>query len=417
MNNLKYKIIAGIILTILGMSSLLVSPVFANGAGDALTVDFENDPLFDQANFLPGQSVTRWVKVTNNSGESKRIATQAINVDDPDYLGNALILEIREEGVATPSFSGPLTSFFNVGEVYLSDLGDGGDTQYNFSVSFYPGTYNTLQGKSLMFDFLVGFQGEEGGVPPGSGSGSGGSLPPGFTILEDSIRVTNVQETSVTITWNTTYFSTSQVIYGAEGESHILDLNDTSGTYGYEYATPEYDTNPKVTGNHSVTIYGLAPETSYYFRCLSHASPPSISRGHSFVTLADTGETETGKEEGGKENWGAETSGGSFTYGGGDEQEGSKEGNKESAGIAQGSDKKGGLWASILGDEETPTGEKENLLDKTSRGLASMFSAIKGFLGRTSQSTFFVALVTLFLIALCLIGIRKKMSSKEEDEE
>lgn len=424
MNNLKCKkIIAGII-AVLGMSTLLVSPVFAQVfAQDGLTVEFQDEPLFNEANFLPGQSVTRWVKVTNNSGQTQGIATEAINVSDPDDLGDVLNLQIMEG--ATERYEGSLSEFFDAGEVFLSDLGDGNNTQYDFSVTFDQGASNDLQGKSLNFNILVGFQGTEGGLPAGdsdNGGGGGGGLPPGLTILEDSIR-TDPEETSVTITWNTTYFSTSQVIYGAEGESHTLDLNDATGVppkYGYEHTTPEYNIDPMVTGNHSVTVSGLTPETTYYFRCVSHASPPSISKGYSFVTLASTdttGETETGQEEGNEEegneeNWGAQETSGGFTYKGDEEQEGNK-GDGESAEVAQGSKKEGESWASILNREES-SGEKENLLDKTSKGLASIFSAIRGFI---TQPTFFVTLVVLFLIVLCLIGIRRRTSSKEDDDE
>jgi len=39
-----------------------------------LNVIFESQPLFKEANFLPGHSVTRWAKVTNTGELSQRIA-------------------------------------------------------------------------------------------------------------------------------------------------------------------------------------------------------------------------------------------------------------------------------------------------------------------------------------------------------
>ena len=56
---------------------------------------------------------------------------------------------------------------------------------------------------------------------------------------------TNIIETGITITWTTSYNSTSQVIYAVEGEIHTLDLNDFLGNppkYGYARTTAEYDT-------------------------------------------------------------------------------------------------------------------------------------------------------------------------------
>jgi parallel beta-helix repeat protein len=127
-----------------------------------LIVEFEQTPLFQEANFLPDQSVTRWVKVTNNSSQTKRIATEAINVSDPDQLGDALNLEIKENGITKHNNS--LSRFFTAGEVYLSDLGKYGEqTQYEFIITFYSGASNLFQGKSLGFDILIGFQKAEGG--------------------------------------------------------------------------------------------------------------------------------------------------------------------------------------------------------------------------------------------------------------
>ncbi len=262
----------------------------AKAVVDPLVVGFETAPLFSEANFLPGGEITRWIKVTNNSGSNQRIATQPLNITDPNHLGGVLNLVIKEGG--TTLYNNALSNFLANGEVYLSDLANGANTQYDFTVSFYSGTQNTFQGKKLGFDILIGFQGIEGGILPGAGStsgyggggGGGGWLPPGLTIQNEA-RATTTEE-SVTINWETSYPASSQVIYALESESHILDLTDTTGTppkYGYERTTPEYDISPK-TIFHSVTISGLTPGTKYYYRNISHASL-AISQEHSFVTL------------------------------------------------------------------------------------------------------------------------------------
>ena len=260
---------------------------------DPLVVEFENTPLFSEANFLPGESISRWVKVTNNSGAAQRIATQPLNITDPNYLGNVLNLVIKEGG--TTVYNNALSNFLANGEVYLSDLANGANTQYDFTVSFYSGAQNTFQGKSLGFDILIGFQGTEGGILPGAGStsgyggggGGGGWLPPGLTIQNEATVGTT--EISVTITWTTSYPASSQVIYALESESHTLDLTDTAGNppkYGYAHTTPESDTPANINGviSHSVTISGLVPGTTYYYRAVSHGSL-AISGEYSFTTL------------------------------------------------------------------------------------------------------------------------------------
>ncbi len=272
-------------IAVFGVGFLLTPLTFAQAQN--LVVEFERRPLFNEANFLPGEGVTRWVKVTNNSGATQRIATEAINKDDPNNLGAVLNLEIKEGEVTR--YNNALSQFFNAGEVFLSNLANGNTAQYDFIVTFYSRAGDPFQGKTLRFDLLVGFQGTEGGILPGAGTGAGGFLPPGLTIPDESVRITAVEETNVTITWTTSYFSTSQVIYAKEGETHILNLTDNTGMppkYGYARTTPEYDTPAYLNGvtSHSVTITGLNPGTKYYYRTVSHASL-AISREFSFTTL------------------------------------------------------------------------------------------------------------------------------------
>jgi len=116
-----------------------------------------------------------------------------------------------------------------------------------------------------------------------SSGGGGNPSSPELTISNETIEL--VAETSATITWTTSYKSTSQVIYATEGEVHTLDLNDYRGTppkYGYVRTTLEYDEVPKVK-NHSVTITDLNPGTTYYYRTVSHGSL-AVGEEHAFTT-------------------------------------------------------------------------------------------------------------------------------------
>lgn len=292
------KTILIISIAIFGAGVLFVDSAQAQPP-DNLVVQFEQTPLFNEANFLPGTGVTRFVKVTNNSGSSQRIATEAINKSDPDNLAEKLNLVIKEG--ATVIFNDTLKKFFDQGETYLSSLANNANTQYDFTVSFNSGADDFYQGKTLGFDIVVGFEGTEGGLPlpsPGRGTGGGGGggwLPPGLTIQNGTVPT--VTETSVTINWLTSYAATSQVIYAKDGESHTLCLTQTEGCalgtppppkYGYAHTTPEFDTSTKAM-NHLVTISDLDPNTTYYYRTVSHGSL-AISEEQSFTTLTPGGE-------------------------------------------------------------------------------------------------------------------------------
>ena len=163
--NKIFKIILG---TLLG-TMLFSAPTFAAG----LAVEFETDllPLFNETNFTPGDSIQKWAKVTNTSGETKAIITEAIKVVDGDSDGNKLgdVLEIEINDSTGNIYSDTLTNFFNVGELYLSDVTNGVTEQYDYIISFIIGADNEYQADNLGFDILIGFEGEEGGVVSGGG--------------------------------------------------------------------------------------------------------------------------------------------------------------------------------------------------------------------------------------------------------
>jgi len=146
---------------LIGASFFLLSPAMAQAKD--FEVDFEYDPLFSEANFLPGDSVIRYIRVKNNSTGIFKIATKADKWINNDALGDFLDLEIKEGGVSL--YKNTLSNFFNTGEVFLSDLaGNGNQTQYDYIISFNSGTGDIYQGKSLSFDILIGY---EGSAPKG----------------------------------------------------------------------------------------------------------------------------------------------------------------------------------------------------------------------------------------------------------
>jgi len=276
MNNKIFKTILG---TLLG-TMLFSAPTFAAG----LAVEFETDllPLFNETNFTPGDSIQKWAKVTNTSGETKAIITEAIKVVDGDSDGNKLgdVLEIEINDSTGNIYSDTLTNFFNVGELYLSDVTNGVTEQYDYIISFIIGADNEYQADNLGFDILIGFEGEEGGVV--SGGGGGGGTLPGLTIYNEGNI--NASSTSATITWNTSYDATSRVIYDISPNK--FDFSAGEMKYGYADYKDGDDIFDFSKGTyHSVTLTGLTFGTTYYYRCVSHASPATIGQEHSFTTL------------------------------------------------------------------------------------------------------------------------------------
>jgi len=267
-----------IFITIIGALLFWATPVFAQG----LEVDFEENPLFNEANFLPGESVTRCVDVTNNSGETKKIGLEIIdNLScSTDCLSDKLDLVISQSTIV---LSGSLTTFYGAGEQILSDLNTANTTRYCFSMTFNPDAGNTYKNSSADFNIKIGFFGEESiGEETGGGGGGGGGR-----IIIDGLEIFNELSTEISIsdtviTWNTNLDSTSRVIYSPDGFPHTLQVNNPPN-YGYVFSTDE-DSSKVI--NHSMLITGLLPGTTYYYRCISHASPDTVSQEHTFTTMA-----------------------------------------------------------------------------------------------------------------------------------
>ena len=390
MNNLS-KTILIISIAILGASALGVSVAQANSNG--LVVEFEgnllNDPLiplFNQANFMPGDSVTRWVKVTNNSTTTQSIAAEAINYpgfpvntgDAPDIpvddLSRALEIIIREQG--GPDLYGGSTGvktlfkFYEKGETYLSDVAKDDTQEYEFEISFSSDKGDYWQSKTTGFDILVGFCEDcenSGDIEPPTvpdcndgidndgdtyidmddpgctsltdndesndgGGGGGGGIPLGLTIQYENSTTT---VSTAIITWLTSYNSTSRVIYDIVPDKFNLYAGEPG--YGYTYYTDEFNTpaNPNGVTGHTVEIHNLDENTTYYFRCVSHASPDTIGIEHSFTTLAmgDTGaEGDAGDGDGDGDAGDGSGDTGDGDVGDGDAGDGSSDGDTGSEG-------------------------------------------------------------------------------------
>jgi len=280
MNRLSKTILISAI-AILGIGCL---PSFASANG-LLNIVFEQKPLFQETNFLPGESAEYWIEVENKSLETQAIAVEVINYSScsSNCFSDRLNLKVSKN--STGLYEDSLTNFFNAGQIKLSDLAVGEKTKYFFKVTFLPDSGNQYQAKEVSFDFRIGSLGKESigpEIPPGGGGG-GGFFVLGLEIFNES--VSGVGETEATITWNTNIPATSRVIYSLEDQPRILQL-DNPPNYGYFYSTAE---NSALTVNHQMVITGLVPATTYYFRCVSRGSL-AVSKELKFTTAGVKGE-------------------------------------------------------------------------------------------------------------------------------
>ena len=77
-----------------------------------LVINFEITPLFNEANFLPGEAVSRWVEVTNNTGATQTIKVRFTNTSYSFGASLADVLQVViKKNDGTELYNKTLTQF------------------------------------------------------------------------------------------------------------------------------------------------------------------------------------------------------------------------------------------------------------------------------------------------------------------
>jgi hypothetical protein len=259
-----------------------------------LEVRFESTPLFQNANFIPYDEVSRFVKVTNHTDLNQGVIVEAINYSSCPLFAVCFAkkLHLKITSGAEVYFDKPLSEFYGAGAISLGSMNAGATKQFDFRVVFEGSTDdNDFQKSTTNFDLLIGFAGHEGGGSSsqagGNGtSGGGGAVLPGLQINNEA--AVSVSTDTASVSWNTNYDSFSHVIYGIDtGAPYTLNL--ALQNFGYPSSAPtdpsapgHIDPLPK-TRNHVVNLSGLTPGATYRYRAVSHASPPTVGYEHTFT--------------------------------------------------------------------------------------------------------------------------------------
>ncbi|MAZ41009.1 hypothetical protein CL654_02740 [bacterium] len=118
----------------------------------------------------------------------------------------------------------------------------------------------------------------------------GNQLDPELEISREETE--EVETTEADVFWVTNKPSTSRVVYGT---SSVPVLGDAPN-YGYPFSTA---LDPTKVINHEVTLTGLTPDTTYYWRAVSSASPEKVGTEQDFGTDEEDDGDEGGSNGGG----------------------------------------------------------------------------------------------------------------------
>ena len=136
----------------LSMVLLFAVPQFVLAA---LEVQFEETPLFLNADIKPGDVVSRTVTVTNTGPESQTVIFDFQN-EFSDDLADVMELSVTtDNGVLVDNF---FTNLFALGEIALGALSAGESQQYTFTAFLDPAIGNEYQLSQFGFDLVIGFQ-------------------------------------------------------------------------------------------------------------------------------------------------------------------------------------------------------------------------------------------------------------------
>ncbi len=249
------------------------------------SVQFEQQPLFNNINFVPGDIATRWIRLSNLTSSPHRVILRAINITDVGNLKEAVSLKIKQGDIVL--YDNTFTDLFNHSEIILSQVPENSSVQFDLIATFYPSSGNEYQDSILGFNLQIGFEDTGEMADDTTSINRSGSIATGQRNLiisnEQATGAFPPQSSVILITWNTNLPSTSQVIYGLASDGpYQLDLSLPH--FGYPQETIEDIT--KVT-SHAVTLSSLIPERLYFYRVVSRASPPTISYEHTFMLRED----------------------------------------------------------------------------------------------------------------------------------
>lgn len=273
-----------------GIAMLLIPQSVAAQA--TLEVDYEERPLFLDADVKPGDSTTRTVTVTNNGELPEAVYMNFINEFD---TGLAEVMELAVTYDGTSYFDDVFTEAFATSPVGLGTLSPGDTQTYTFTASLDTSVGNDYQESRLGFDLVIGFAGGEQvtdspdrqPLARGGGTASRGS---GLVLRNEAA---SVEGDSATITWDTNRDATSYVVCGLL-DSGTFTLTELPPYFGYQFTFAEEET---LRSSHSLTQVGL-DAGEYECRPASRRStddPFTIGRAVTF-TIGEPPEGQVGGE-------------------------------------------------------------------------------------------------------------------------
>ncbi len=161
------KILLSLLFVLSILSVLFLSPGIAKAQdlditcdGSGTCIPSTSPALFPASEiWYPGKSLSKTVRIRNNSPSFQNIGTQAINTAQTGNLDQVMILSIRQSSTNNILWAGSLKNFYLAGEVNLATFSSSSFDDFVYTVSMEQPAGNEYQDKKTSFDLVLGFLG------------------------------------------------------------------------------------------------------------------------------------------------------------------------------------------------------------------------------------------------------------------
>src|SRR3989344_1458503 len=202
----------------------------------------DGDPIFVVENMLPGDTEDRDVDVANGRTVSRDVGVRGVKTQEIASFAAILDFVISEGGSdlyggTSPTGPKTLQEFFDESAgpngIFLSTLGNGDTTTYNFKATFPPGSGNEFQGAKVVFDLIIGIVSD---IPAECSDIEFSGSPIFGTSGNDTIRGTRGSDLIFALEGNDKVFAWSgdDCIVGGKGNDELRGETGNDIIFGNE---------------------------------------------------------------------------------------------------------------------------------------------------------------------------------------
>ncbi|OGG04035.1 hypothetical protein A2W14_06200 [Candidatus Gottesmanbacteria bacterium RBG_16_37_8] len=136
--------------------------------------------LSGEGNWYPGKTVSKTMKISNNSTSGHTLIIEDRNHQVTNDLDKAINFQVKEQG-GSILWTGTMDDFINANEVTLSDIASNSFKEYELKYSMDQSIGNNYKDSSMSLDFVLGFKAPDPtptGAPDNGGSNPSPTLTP-----------------------------------------------------------------------------------------------------------------------------------------------------------------------------------------------------------------------------------------------